>query len=28
VAACIAGGLPDVNDRLVALIDEWRKELQ
>jgi CHAD domain-containing protein len=28
VVACIAGGLPDVNDRLVALIDGWRKELQ
>jgi CHAD domain-containing protein len=28
VAACIAGGLPDVTDRLLALIDEWRKSLQ
>jgi CHAD domain-containing protein len=28
VAACIAGGLPEVTDRLLALIDEWRKELQ
>jgi CHAD domain-containing protein len=28
VAACIAGGLPDVNERLIALIDDWREELQ
>ena len=28
VAACIAGGLPDVNERLIALIDQWRQELQ
>ncbi len=28
VAACVAGGLPDVNERVLALIDEWRKELQ
>lgn len=28
VVACIAGGLPEVTDRLVALIDEWRHELQ
>jgi inorganic pyrophosphatase len=28
VAACIAGGLPDVTDRLLALTDGWRKELQ
>ena len=28
VVACIAGGLPEVNDRLVALIDDWRHELQ
>jgi inorganic pyrophosphatase len=28
VAACIAGGLPDVNERLIALIDDWRKEIQ
>jgi len=28
VAACVAAGLPDVNERLLALIDDWRKELQ
>ncbi len=28
VVACIAGGLPDVDDRLVALIDQWRHQLQ
>jgi CHAD domain-containing protein len=28
VAACVAAGLPDVNDRLLALIDDWRRELQ
>jgi inorganic pyrophosphatase len=28
VVACIAGGLPDVNERLIALIDGWRKEIQ
>ncbi len=28
VVACIAGGLPEVDDRLVAVIDDWRHELQ
>jgi CHAD domain-containing protein len=28
VAACVAAGLPDVNERLITLIDDWRKELQ
>jgi CHAD domain-containing protein len=28
VVACVAAGLPEVNDRLVALIDDWRRELQ
>jgi CHAD domain-containing protein len=28
VAACIAGGLPDVNERLISLIDDWRTVLQ
>ena len=28
VAACVAGGLHDVNERLIALIDDWRHELQ
>jgi inorganic pyrophosphatase len=28
VSACIAGGLPDVDERLIVLIDGWRKELQ
>jgi CHAD domain-containing protein len=28
VVACIADGLAEVNDRLLALIDAWRKELQ
>jgi inorganic pyrophosphatase len=27
-AACLAGGLRDVDERLLTLIDDWRKELQ